>query len=92
MSLLTYVIWFVAFLTAFVVGINFLPSASDYPVPLEIGQAITTLWGYLNSFNQILPIDTLFDILYLSILYQIIIRILWPSIFWVWGMLVRSNP
>jgi len=92
MSILTYALWLVGFLTAFVVGINFLPDASSHPVPPEIDTSIQLLWGYLNSFNEILPLDTLFTILFYSIVLKFITDILFPSIFWVWSMLVKSNP
>lgn len=91
-AILTYGIWLTAFITAFVAGINLLPSASQYPVPVEISQAIATIWGYLNAWNQILPIDTLFTVLYWGIIIRILTRIVYPGVFYIWKTIVRANP
>jgi len=83
MSLLTLALW-IAGVIAFVgTGLALLPAGADHPLPIEIITATQTLYTWLYSINNILPVDTLVTVLGYGVLIEIITRIIWPMVFWL---------
>jgi len=50
-----------------------LPNASDYPLPTEIGNAIALFAGYMKMFEFIFPVTLLFNLVALTVAFEIAI-------------------
>jgi len=83
MSLLTLGIWIASVITLITAGVALLPNGSDHPLPPEIVTGTQTLYHWLYSFNNILPVDTLILVLGYAVLIEIFCRIVYPLIFWL---------
>ena len=67
----------------FILGITFpLRILSDVSLPTEITTAITSASGYYHSLNAILPIDTMLQILGVSLTFEGL-YLLYKLIMWV---------
>jgi len=82
-SALSLAAWVTAVIAFVAIGIGLLPNGADYPFPPEFATAISTLYQWLYSFNMLLPVDTLAQILLYSVTLEIFIRFVWPIVLWV---------
>jgi len=83
MSLLTLAIWITGIIIFFSAGIALLPNGSDYPFPSQISTAIATIWQWLYSLNNILPVDTFAQVLFYGVIIRLITQYYWPTIDWL---------
>jgi len=83
MDPLTLTIWVGAVIAMISVGFAFLPSGANYPLPDEMVTGIHTLYGWLHSFNELLPVDTLVKVLIAGMAIKLTLKMLWPSMMWV---------
>jgi len=72
-------------ITAFILlgAFALLPDASDHVFPTEIATAITTLYQWLYSFNNIFPVGTLITVVSYTLGLEIVLNFLMPVIFWL---------
>jgi len=79
----------VAFLTLVSIGYAKLPDASEYPLPSVITEAITLIYGYITAFDDILPFDTLLQVLLYGIVIQGISRLVIPGVAMIIGYFAK---
>ena len=81
------------FFVLFLLGLAFasLPSASQYPYSPEVTEAINTLYSWLFHFNSIFPVDTLMDILQISMVYLVVFKLIMPFTIKIIGYVAGSN-
>lgn len=82
-SYLNYTLYLGAVLALITAGYALLPPASAHPYPPEIATAITTLYSWLYSLNNIFPVDTLVTVLGYSIVLELIVSFFYPVIMWI---------
>jgi len=69
---------------ALVIGaINLLPPGSQHPLPVEIGDSIALIFGYLYALNILLPVDTLFLVAGYAIAIKTFTKIVYPIVLWL---------
>jgi hypothetical protein len=85
MSILTLAILIPIFFSAVVVGINLLPTTSQYPLPVDISNSLVMVLGYTFAWNSIFPIDTLLTCATIGIGMELAI-FTWRMIRWAIGV------
>ena len=50
-------------IAALVFGVSLLPDASSYPLPTDITNAITTIFGYVNAWSYLIDINDLMRVI-----------------------------
>jgi len=91
MSVLSLAIWITGILIFFSAGIALLPDGSSYPYPAEITTAITTIWQWMYSLNNIFPIDTFAEVLFYGVLVKLVTQYYWPTIDWLFKRIRGSD-
>jgi len=81
-----YTIFFAFIISMMTLAWSFLPSASEYPLPNEVGESFELLVGYMRMFDFIFPFDTLFTVLTLGIALEVAI-FLWHRLWWIIGII-----
>lgn len=72
--------FFLNIVLAFVtVVIGLLPTT---PFPTQISTGIIMMWGYVNLFSMVIPVETILTVIVLSILYEAGI-LLWHAFHWL---------
>lgn len=87
MNLLTLGIYLVALFVVLTAIIAFLPSGASHPLPNELVEGTTAIFQWLWAFNDIFPVDTLFQTVWYGVLITITLKIVWPSLIWVFNKL-----
>jgi len=83
MTLLMIAILIPVIFSAFIVGINFLPLVSEYPMPNEIGEAMFLLFSYVKAWSGVFTVlNTLFIVAGIGLGVEITF-LLWRAIRWV---------
>jgi hypothetical protein len=91
MSILIMGMW-LAGIVAFLFGmVAFLPDASTYPYPADISTAFHTIFSWTYSLNSIFPVDTLLTILKYSLVLWFIVKVVWPSLIWVFESITGTG-
>lgn len=62
----------------------FLPTGS---LPAAVSSSITSIWGYVNAFSYVIALDTLIQVLVLTIAFDLIV-FLWHVLQWI----IRKIP
>jgi hypothetical protein len=78
--MINYVIKLSLYLLAILVLFAVLPDGANHPLPSGISSAIISLWAYFLVLNEILPVDTVMQILFLSLGIKIVLDIIWPLV------------
>jgi len=90
MSVIFGIAWWALLATGFYLFftgvLNVLPTAT--PLPDGVSNAITLIFGYMQLFNFLFPIDTLFTILLLALSFQTAIY-LWYLGRWLLGLVAH---
>lgn len=79
-NLLFYTLWVAAAITVLLIVIGLLPPGDAFPYPQEIEQGILNIVHYAQSFNQILPLDTLLHLVKLTVILLTVTRIAFPLV------------
>jgi len=89
MNLVTLGIYTVA-LTAVLGGlIALLPSASEWPYPVQVAVGLTLIFDAIRAFDQILPISELINCTQYMVWILLFTRIVWPSAMWIFRSIPR---
>ena len=70
---MTTIIYIILCLGLIIGGLNIIPPISNYPLPIEMTNAVTYFIAILKSWNWLFAIDTLFQCVILIISYEILI-------------------
>lgn len=89
MSLLTLAIWIPLIFSAFIAGLNLLPTIDAYPMEPAIATSLQTLFGYMMAWDDVFPIGTLVYCASIAIAYQLFIYT-WKAVRWGIGFMRGS--
>lgn len=64
--------------------LSFFPSGT---LPPDIGNALSTVWGYVNAFSYVIALDTLLQVLLLVLAFDLVV-LLWHIVQWI----IRKVP
>lgn len=69
---------------------SYVPDVREYPLPTEVTDAITTVFGYLNAWNYLIDLETLALVVTLVMVTELII-FLFNIITFILGFILKRT-
>jgi len=91
MSLVTLGLYILAMVSALSALIALLPSATEWPYPVQVSVGLTIIFDNMRALDQLLPVTELFNAVQYAFWILLFSRIVWPSAMWIFKAITRSS-